>query len=159
MIVFDEQVRTVMPARRVRLSELADTFATVEARLVEPNYPMAFATLGRSFRKRSVVLLFSEVIDAAASRAMMGGLVGAVPRHLPVAVALRNPDVEAAATRPVHSERSPFRRAAAEALLESRAKALQAMRRAGVHTVDVIPGDACAGALAKYSEIKRRGLL
>ena len=158
VLVFDDVVRTIMPPARVRLSELADTFATVEARLVEPNYPVAFTTLGRSFRKRSLVLFFSEVIDAAASRALVAGLAGAVTRHLPVAVALRNPDVDAAAIGGVPGA-GPYGRAAAEALLEARAKALQGMRRAGVHTVDVLPGAACAAALDKYSEIKRRGLL
>jgi len=159
VLIFDDQIRNVMPPRRVRLSDLADAFATVEARLVEPNYPKAFATLGRAFRKRSLVLFFSEVIDAAASRALMGGLVGSVARHLPVVIALRNPEVEAAATRRSESEDSPYRRAAAEALLEARAKALQGMRRAGVHTVDVVPGAACGAVLEKYAEIKRRGLL
>ena len=159
LLVFDDEVRNIMPAKRVRLADLADAFATVEARLVEPNYPVAFATLGRAFRKRSLVLLFSDVIDAAASRALMRGLIGTVARHLPVAVALRNPDVESAATRAGAAENSPFRRAAAEALLEARAKALQTMRRAGVQTVDVVPGSACGAVLDKYTEIKRRGLL
>jgi len=159
VLIFDDEIRNVMPPRKVRLSDLADAFATVEARLVEPNYPKAFTTLGRAFRKRSLVLFFSEVIDAAASRALMGGLVGSVSKHLPVAVALRNPDVEGAAVRPAAGEGSAYRRAAAEALLEARAKALQAMRRAGVHTVDVVPGDASGAVLEKYAEIKRRGLL
>ena len=85
--------------------------------------------------------------------------MGSVARHLPVVVALKNPDVEAAAVHAPMAVGSPYRRAAAEALLEARAKALQSMRRAGVHAVDVVPGDACGAVLAKYAEIKRRGLL
>jgi uncharacterized protein (DUF58 family) len=159
LLVFDDQVRLVMPAGRVRLATLADALAGVEARLVEPNYPIAFATLRRTFRKRSLVFVFSDIIDSAASRALVQGLVGTGARHLPVAVALRNPDVEAAAAGTDGTEIAPFRRAAAEELLEARAKALQVMRRAGVQTVDVPPGSACGSVLAKYTEIKARGLL
>jgi uncharacterized protein (DUF58 family) len=159
LLVFDDRVRIVMPAGRVRLATLADALAGVEARLVEPNYPIAFATLRRTFRKRSLVFVFSDIIDGAASRALVQGLMGAGARHLPVAVALRNPDVEDAAAGTDGPEIAPFRRAAAEELLEARAKALQVMRRAGVQTVDVPPGSACGSVLAKYTEIKARGLL
>ena len=106
-----------------------------------------------------MVFVFSDIIDSAASRALVQGLVGTRARHLPVAVALRNPDVEAAASGADGPEIAPFRRAAAEELLEARAKALQVMRRAGVQTVDVPPGSACGSVLAKYTEIKARGLL
>ncbi|MDX1492426.1 MAG: DUF58 domain-containing protein [Longimicrobiales bacterium] len=158
VVVFDQEVRTMIPAGRVRLCVRADVSATVESRLVEPNYPMAFATIKRTFRKRALVLMLSDIIDASASRALVDGLVGAVTRHLPVVVALRNPEVEAVSSSAAAAA-SPYRRAAAEALLESRAKALQSMRRAGVHVVDSAPGDAAGAALDKYAEIKRRGLL
>ncbi|MGD2044826.1 MAG: DUF58 domain-containing protein [Gemmatimonadota bacterium] len=158
LIVFDDRVRTIMPAGRVRLATLADAFAMIESRTVEPNYPMAFATLRRTFRKRSLVLVFSDVIDDSASKALVQGLVGAAARHLPVAVAIRNPEVEAA-TQPAEGPSAPYRRAAAEELLEVRARALRSMRRAGVQTVDALPGAASEALLAKYAEIKGRGLL
>jgi uncharacterized protein (DUF58 family) len=126
---------------------------------VEPNYPIAFATLRRTFKKRSLIIVFSDIIDGSASRALVQGLVGTAARHLPVVVAIRNPDVDAAAAGQESEQIAPFRRAAAEELIEARAKALQTMRRAGVQTVDVLPGAACGAVLAKYAEIKGRGLL
>jgi uncharacterized protein (DUF58 family) len=158
LIVFDEQVRSVVPAGRVRLATLADAFANVQARAVEPNYPIAFATLRRTFRKRSLVVLFSDVIDGSASRAMLRAVEGTAARHLPLIVALRNPDVEAVAAAS-DAASSPYRRAAAEELLDVRERALQGMRRAGVQVVDAAPGTVSAALLSKYAEIKGRGLL
>lgn len=158
LIVFDDRVRTIMTAGRVRLATLADAFAMIESSTVEPNYPIAFATLRRTFRKRSLVLVFSDIIDGTASKALVQGLVGTAARHLPVAVAIRNPEVEAAAVIG-EGPRAPYRRAAAEELLDARARALQVMRRAGVQTVDALPGAASDALLAKYAEIKGRGLL
>jgi len=158
LIVFDDRVRTIMPAARVRLATLADAFADVTSSLVEPNYPIAFATLKRTFRKRSLVLVFSDIIDGSASRALVQGLVGSAARHLPVAVTIRNPEIEAVADRS-EGPLAPYRRAAAEELLDVRAKALQTMRRGCVHTVDAPPRSSTAALLAKYAEIKGRGLL
>jgi uncharacterized protein (DUF58 family) len=158
LIVFDDRVRTIMPAGRVRLATLADAFADIRSELVEPNYPIAFATLRRTFRKRSLVLVFSDIIDGDASKALVQGLVGAAARHLPVVVAIRNPEIEAMAEAR-NGPLTPYRRAAAEELIDVRARALQTMRRAGVHTVDAPPRAASSALLAKYSEIKGRGLL
>jgi uncharacterized protein (DUF58 family) len=152
-------VRAIMPPARPKLSTLADAFVSIEARAVEPNYPIAFATLRRTFKKRSLVVLFTDVIDVAASQALVRAMVGASARHLAVVVALRNPEVEAVAALPGVGDSAPYRRAAAEELLDARERALQAMRRAGVHVVDAVPATVSAGLLAKYSEIKGRGLL
>jgi uncharacterized protein (DUF58 family) len=159
LIVFDEQVRTIMPAGRAKLSVLADAFANVQARPVEPNYPIAFAMLRRTFKKRSLVVIFSDVIDGAASRALVRSVEGAAARHLPLVVALRNPEVEAVAAARGAAASSPYRRAAAEELLDARERAIQGMRRAGVQVVDAAPGTISAALLSKYSEIKGRGLL
>jgi uncharacterized protein (DUF58 family) len=159
LIAFDDQVRTVMPAGRARLATLADAFAGIQASPAEPNYPIAFATLRRTFKKRSLVVLFSDVIDASASRALVRAVERAAARHLPLVVALRNPEVEAVAGSPGEGASAPYRRAAAEELLDVRERALQSMRRSGVQVVDAAPGTVSAELLAKYSEIKGRGLL
>jgi uncharacterized protein (DUF58 family) len=85
--------------------------------------------------------------------------LGASARHLALVVALRNPALEEVAALPGVGDSGPYRRAAAEELLDARERALQSMRRAGVHVVDATPGTVSAGLLAKYSEIKGRGLL
>ena len=65
VVVFDSRIRHIAPPRRADPASLAAVLAGVETRLVEPNYPLAFATLGRTFRKRSLVVLFCDVIDGS----------------------------------------------------------------------------------------------
>ncbi len=158
-MVFDERIRHVSPPRRSDPAALARIFAGVETRPVEPNYPLALATLGRTFRKRSLVILFCDVIDEAVSKALVTSLTRIGRAHLPLAVAIRNPALEAAATRPVADEAAVFQRAAAEELVQSRATTLQIMRQSGILVVDTPPGDALVRTLDKYVEIKERGLL
>ncbi|WP_419948384.1 DUF58 domain-containing protein [Candidatus Palauibacter sp.] len=158
-MVFDDRIRHLSPPRRADPAGLARTFADVETRPVEPNYPLAFATLARTFRKRALVILFCDVIDEAVSRALVTSLTRIGRAHLPLAVAIRNPALEAAATRPASTRPDAFHRAAAEELVQARATTLQVMRQSGILVVDTPPGDALVRTLDKYVEIKERGLL
>ncbi len=159
VLVFDDRVRYVAPPRRPDPAELAETLAGVQTRLVEPNYPLAMATLARTFRRRSLVALFSDVIDETVSRSLVRSLARTGRVHLPMAVAIQNPSLAEAAAAPATTERAAFRRAAAEELVQARAAALATMRRSGVLVVDVRPGDTMARTLDMYAEVRERGLL
>ncbi len=159
VVVFDERIRHVSPPRRTDPPALAQVLAGVETRLVEPNYPLAFATLGRTFRKRSLVVLFCDVIDGSVSRALVSSFSRIGRAHLPLAIAIRNPALEAAAAREPTESDDAYYRAAAEELVQSRASTLQVMRRSGILVVDTPPGDTLVRTLDKYVEIKERGLL
>lgn len=159
VVVFDDHIRHVSPPRRADPPALARVFAGVETRLVEPNYPLAFATLGRTFRKRSLVILFCDVIDGSVSRALVNSLTRIGRSHLPLAIAIRNPALEAAATERVAEPDLAYHRAAAEELVQARVTTLQVMRQSGILVVDTPPGDALVRTLDKYVEIKERGLL
>ena len=159
VVVFDDRIRHVSPPRRADPPSLARVLAGVETRLVEPNYPLAFATLGRTFRKRSLVILFCDIIDGSVSRALVNSFTRIGRAHLPLAIAIRNPALETAATHEVAEEEDAYYRAAAEELVQARATTLQVMRQSGIMVVDTPPGDTLVRTLDKYVEIKERGLL
>jgi uncharacterized protein (DUF58 family) len=150
----------VAPQRgRLALKRVLDVLAVVEPRLVEPDYPGAFRYLAARNRKRALTVLFTDVIDRFASDALVANVASLRPRHLPLAVTLKNPELErVAALRPV-SAHDAFRKAAAEELLGARDQALGHMRRAGVLVLDVPPDRAAQAVVAKYLELKRRGRL
>ncbi|HEX6927089.1 MAG TPA: DUF58 domain-containing protein [Longimicrobiaceae bacterium] len=157
LFVFSDQVHHFFPPARAPLSRLVDTLSEIEARLVEPDYPGAFAFLGRRLRRRSLIVLFTDVIDARASSALLANVSAATRRHLPLAVAIRNPALERVATAPVEDESGAYRRAAAEELLLLRNVALATMRRAGVLVADTTPERAVPTVVNRYLEVKRRG--
>jgi uncharacterized protein (DUF58 family) len=159
LLVFADQVETFLPPARKSLSRLADALGQVHAKMVEPNYPAAFTYLARQVRRRSLLVLFTDVIDPLASAAVVSQLSRAAERHLPLVVAIRNPDLEAAAALEPVDEAAVYRRAAAEELLQARAAALAAMQRAGVLVADTRPGDAVPAVVNRYLDVKRRGML
>ncbi|PYO74367.1 MAG: hypothetical protein DMD67_13655, partial [Gemmatimonadetes bacterium] len=83
----------VAPQRgRLALKRVVDVLAVVEPRLVEPDYPGAFRYLAARNRKRALTVLFTDVIDRFASDALVANVAGLRPRHLPLAVTLKNPE-------------------------------------------------------------------
>jgi len=150
----------VAPQRgRLGLKRVLDVLAAVDTSLVEPDYPGAFRYLAARNRKRALTVLFTDVIDRFASDALVANVASLRPRHLPLAVTLRNPEVDAVAALRPNTPRDAFRKAAAEELLRAREEALGRMRRAGVLVLDVPPERAASAVVAKYLELKRRGRL
>jgi uncharacterized protein (DUF58 family) len=148
----------VAPQRGRRgLKQVLDVLSEVTPTLVEPDYPGAFHYLAARNRKRALTVVFTDVIDRFASEALVANLATLRPRHLPLAVTLRNPELDRLATgRPV-DVREAWRKAAAEELLRAREEALSHMRRAGVLVLDVPPDRAAEAVVDKYLELKRRG--
>ena len=150
----------VAPERgRTGIRRVLDVLAEVQPRLVEPDYPGAFGYLAARNRKRALTVFFTDVIDRFASDALVANVATLRPRHLPLAVTLRNPELDAVATRRAATPHDAFRKAAAEELLHAREEALGHMRRAGVLVIDVTPERAAQAVVAKYLDLKRRGTL
>jgi len=161
ILVFADTIQAFAPPARGRrgLRAVLAALAAVEGRLVESDYPSAFRYLAARSRKRALTVLFTDVIDRAASASLVAQTASLRPRHLPVAVTLRDPALERiATTRPV-SELAAFERAAAEELMLARSDALDVMRRQGVTVLDVPPGAAGEAVVQGYHQLKRRGLL
>lgn len=161
VLVFADTVRDyVAPQRGQRgLRQVLEVLARADPVMVEPDYLGAVRFLRVHNRRRALTVLFTDVVDRMASEAFVAGAATLRPRHLPVAVTLRDPELDAAAgLRPVDRPQA-YRKAAAEELLRAREEALGAMRRSGVIVLDVPPARAGAAVVEQYLELKRRGRL
>jgi uncharacterized protein (DUF58 family) len=161
LMIFADEVQTfVAPARgRRALRAVLDGLASAEGRVVEPNYPAAFSQLAARNRKRALTVIFTDVIDRTASESLVAQVGSLRPRHLPLAVTLRDPALDAVSVRHPATSQEAFERAAAEELLGAREDALAEMRRKGVLVLDVAPARAAEAVVEQYTQLKRRGLL
>ncbi|MEP6992413.1 MAG: DUF58 domain-containing protein [bacterium] len=160
-LVFDDRVRALVPAQRGAraLHALRTALVPTQPTMAEPDYATAFRTLAERQRKRSLVVLVTDVIDARAARALLAQLTRGASRHLVVVVALRNDALRMAAVAPPAGASSLYTRAAAEELIAERLTALQRMRDAGVVVLDIPPDAMAAAVVNQYLELKTRGAL
>lgn len=162
LIVFNTSVqRYLSPSREPgTIATIRDALVGVTATVTEPDYAAAFRTLVQRNRRRSLIVLFTDVVDARSSRALIALTTRSAERHLPLVVALRNEELMAAAIPPTRSnDEQSYASVAAEELLSAREEALQNMRQAGVAVLDTSPETMTAALINRYLEIKERSTL
>lgn len=162
LMVFDETVRAYIPPTKGKgaLRAIRDALISIQPVFTEPDYAGAFATLANRQRSRALIVVFTDLIDARASRAMIANITRKESRHMHLVVALRSDSLFAAAEpRPERGIDALYESAAAEELVLARGEALQRMRMAHVSVVDVSPSRMTAAVVNRYLAIKSRGEL
>jgi uncharacterized protein (DUF58 family) len=160
LLLFDNELRAFVPPARGAKAMRGIRQALIPARatMTEPDYASAFRTLATRHRKRSLIVLFTDVIDPRSSQAVIAHTVRSAMRHLLVVVALRNDELVSAAIPTQHSSSSDlYASVAAEELLGARNEAIVRMRRAGVSVLDVSPKRLASAVVNHYLELKARG--
>ncbi len=160
-LVFDDQPRLFQPPLKggAVVQALRSALIPILPSFVEPDYAAAFRMLAIRQRKRALIVIFTDVLDARAARHLIGQLSRSAGRHLAVVVAMRNQALAAAAEAPTATTLDVYRVAAAEELITERAVGLQRMRDAGIVVLDVVPGAVATAVVNQYLTLKARGAL
>ncbi len=160
-LVFDDQLRALVPAQRgvSALHALRTALVPTQPTLVEPDYSAAFRILAQRQRKRALIVLVTDVIDARSARSLLAHLTRGASRHLAIVVALRNEALLQATSLRSTRALDLYATGAAEELVTERLTALQRMRDAGVVVLDVASDAMAAAVVNQYLELKTRGAL
>ena len=127
--------------------------------MVESRYDRSFLYVGSHCRKRSLLVLITNLIDDVNGKQVERYLTAQVGRHLPLGVLLRDRRVfdYADQTRPLGS--NLYRAAAAANILTWRPQILTDLHSKGALTLDTFPEDVTAPLVNRYLDIKARHLL
>lgn len=128
-------------------------------RLVESRYDQAFLYLATHCRKRSLVILISNLIDEVNANQVGQYLQSFVGKHLPLGVLLRDRRLFEAAEAANPDDEALYRAAAAADILTWRQQVLADLEAKGVLSLDVFPEGLTAPLVNSYLEIKARHLL
>jgi len=138
---------------------LLEALYKVQPQQVEADYMKASAFLSTRRSKRSLVVLFTDIIDKQQAGAMVSGFGRLAPRHLPLAVTMADNEVlKMAAQRPTDPQQM-YEQVVARGLLDDRSAALDALQRRGAMTIDVPADKLTLAVVNKYLELKARGRL
>jgi uncharacterized protein (DUF58 family) len=140
-------------------AELTDLLSDLEPRFEEADYERAFLEIERSLRRRSLIVLFTDLFDPVASGAVLAAAKLLTARHLVLMVLMNDAAIGAALRRvPQHAD-DAYRAAVAATLSEERARAVATLRDRGILVVDVPAAELSIALLDAYVDIKTRGLL
>lgn len=161
LLCFSDEVHTYVPPRggHGQMNHLLhasfDRFPT----LVESRYNQAFRYLSSHCKKRSMVVLLTNVIDEVNAKQVTQYLASTAGRHLPLGVLMRDRRIFEAADAPNPKGRALYEAAAAAELLMWRHQVLVDLEHQGAMVLDLFPEDLTAGLVNKYLEVKARHLL
>jgi uncharacterized protein (DUF58 family) len=165
LLAFDAKVRSFLaPAGGRRAAQrIARGTYDLHPALVETDFEAAFAHLSTRLRKRALVLLFTQVIDDLAARALLRQVRALPARHLPLCVVFRDPDLERLAEPPGGLGAAPagalyVGAAAAETLLW-RERLVRDLKTGGSLVLHVPPSQATPAVIDRYLRIKAQKLL
>jgi uncharacterized protein (DUF58 family) len=160
-LVFSDRVeRSCVPRKgRAAIEAVTKTLYDVEPKLVESDYEAAFRHLHLNFRKRALVVLFTNIVDPGTSALTQAYLTALSCRHLPLCVAIGDRETQALADLLPTDEESVYRKAAAVQLLAQRRTTIHALRRHGVLVVDAAAGEVPPQLVNAYLDLKSRQLL
>jgi uncharacterized protein (DUF58 family) len=155
-VVFDDRVRRVVRPRRAVAARLCRSLDDLQPAIVDSDHDAAFQQVATV--KRSLVLVFTDVLDGAAAAPLLAALPVLTRRHVVVVAGVTDPDLVEAVTRVPETPADLLRAAAAGDLLDERDDACERLRRAGAVVVDqraeTLPG-ACVAAYLRLKATAR----
>jgi len=156
----DEVVGYLPPGKgKHQTARLTEFLYPLHARTVEADYRTAFSYLGRQCRRRSLILVFTDLIDPDSSASLIAHLSPLAPRHLVLCVALSDYELDDLLGHPPQEPRDLYEQTVASSLQQDRAKALAALSSRGIRTLNAAPTDLSVAVVNRYLALKREGWL
>ena len=161
LLAFDDLPRTFMKPAGGRSGgrKLTRAVFDLEAGLTATDYRTAMTFLRARMRARSLLVVFTNLLEPRSAKELASSLKGLLPQHLPLCVLMRDYDIESLAVEPIRSEKDTFVRAAAAEALTFREGILRDLRHAGVLVLDARPEEVTPSLVKRYLEVKARRLL
>ena len=160
LLGFADTVRSYALPRRGRKQflRLTEELRRLEVTTTEPDYRAAFEFLRSRTARRALVVLFTDLVDDEASRALVAAVTRLAGNNLVLCCLLADPQLAEVASKVPSSTAELYERVVAEDVQEARARALAILRRRGVHTIDVPAERLTVATIQRYLELKSRFL-
>ncbi len=160
-ICFSNRIESILPPIRGAsiMPRVLECLYNVQLRPVESDYWQVIAEAMSALRRRSLVIMLTDVLDAAGSAGLINNLARAARRHLVLCVVMTDPRVAEAARATPGDSAGAWRKAAACDLLRRRRLALEHMRSRGILVLETAPEHLSIHLVQRYLEIRQAGRL
>jgi uncharacterized protein (DUF58 family) len=156
--------RDILLARAPRSTEssvrsLANALCDVEPRFEESDYARAVSYTRSHLHRRSLVVLFTDVIDPVAQSMVLAELSTLARRHVVVCVFMNDAAVAKALATAPRTVDEAYRMDVALGLAQERTVAAKTLERTGIIVVDAPAAKLAVATIDEYLRVKSRALI
>lgn len=161
VMVFGRRIKSYLPPGRGRdhMDAALEALYSVEPEMIEPSYARALEFIAANCKRRSLVVLLTDLVDEEGSKELLASLRLLRPRHLPLVVTIADRDLKAVVREAPDTAEQLFTQSVAEEIMHLREAALRLVESQGGLALDVTAAALAPALLEKYLQVKERGLL
>ncbi|MEX2243538.1 MAG: DUF58 domain-containing protein [Fimbriimonadaceae bacterium] len=161
LLMFSDYVgRYIAPKKgRAQVSAILDTVHGVHAEPVQPNYLAAFSYLASRWKRRSLVVVFTDAENEEQAAELSAALSILRRRHLLFVVRVADPRLREVLATGVEKPTDLYHRAAAFWYFRDRKKADVRLSTGGVQSIEAEPEDLSAALVSAYLRVKELALI
>lgn len=160
-LAFSDQILLFIPPKKTygQLQVILEGTVSLRTAMVEPRYEEAFLWFRSQVRRRSLVVIFTDLMDEFASDNLLEAVALLRPRHLPLCMAIRDSEWDDLMSRPPTNAMDVYERSVLQETMRQRRRAIGKLQQKGAIAMDLPPRLLSSNAMEHYLDVKRRGLL
>lgn len=156
----DKPQPAILPQAGVHaLHAIQHQLAALDYSSAETNFTLAMTELLQRLRRRTLIVLFTEFVDAITAELMLRNIGWLARKHVLLFVAMHDPLLARLASREPNDVEDLHRAVVAEEIRRDRLLVLERIRSAGAQVLDAEVGRLDAELIQRYLLVKRRELL
>ena len=161
MVSFDSKVRQSLPPKRgiATFPRIQSHCARIEYSDRETNFTLSIAQISQKFRRRALVVLFTDFVDSITAELMLENMKSISRRHLLLFVGIQDSGLLEVRDAEPRSELAIHRAVVANDLLRERTGVFRELRRRGIQCIDSPPEQLTNALIARYLRIRQREMV
>jgi len=156
-VAFDSKILRRVPPHRAGGDDVVRALFDLEPSGVDSDYELAFRSV--SGGKRSLVFVFTDLLEDAAARPLVEAVPVIARRHAVMVATASDPDLDAVVSTTPDTERDVYAMSVALDVLNARRRVVTELRHAGANVVEAAPGHLGSACVAAYLRAKARARL
>jgi len=161
LLVYSDIVKRYIPPRKGRnqLGFLIEAIHDLVAEPVESDPAGAFSFLASRWKRRSLVVSFTDVEDAAQAKELSAAFGPMARRHLTLLARVADPRLGELVQAKIKTPDDLYQKASALLFTSDRREATIPLTVAGLHNLEAEPQDLAAALVSFYFEVKEKALI
>ncbi len=161
LLVYADVVRRYIPPKKGRnqVGMIIEALHDLVAEPLESDPAGAFAFMASRWKRRSLIVAFTDLDDPDRARELTVALGPQVRRHLVLLARVADPRLREALKPPMEKMSDMYLSAAANMLTADRRQATSVLSAARIHNLESEPQDLAASLVSFYFDVKERSLL